>query len=172
MQTLTRPIINPVQSLFGRFRRVGIAGYALALLVVISTGALAQSSGQRRPFKCIEAGTYDGGGSEGTGQATHLGKFIVTVRIEFVSFDSVTGLYQTHNFATYQAANGELLFSESTTELYVYEPQWVQVGHETFTGGTGRFEYATGESIWVADVFPTSETLGTWSAINEGFLTY
>jgi hypothetical protein len=93
-----------------------------------------------RPFRAQLAGTetlYLPTGevdTQGQGEATHLGKYKL-VGHGFVNLE--TGEASGSGFLT--AANGDQIFIESTLQG--------GVSIMTFTGGTGRFEGATGTII-------------------------
>ena len=80
----------------------------------------------------------------GSGNATHLGRFAVSYRVELDPSNPQVGtLY--HHFV---AANGDSLFSTGSA---VGEDVGPNMGHvvetHTITGGTGRFAGATGNFI-------------------------
>jgi hypothetical protein len=72
------------------------------------------------------------------GEATHVGRFTLTSDIAVdVRFGTATGT------STLTAANGDLLFLTLTG--YAVAPAFIEtVANYTITGGTGRFEGATG----------------------------
>ena len=83
-------------------------------------------------------------GSEGTGIATHLGRYTITIALT-LDFATSTGTEQ----STLTAANGDLLYTTATTRgtptgdgvtISVVETA-------TITGGTGRFAGASGDYI-------------------------
>src|SRR5688572_8348621 len=74
------------------------------------------------------------------GHASHVGHFI---REELVVFDPVAGTLS-GTFVT-TAANGDQIFGTVTGQFI--SPTTV-VGTNTFTGGTGRFENATGQTTF------------------------
>ena len=78
----------------------------------------------------------------GTGEATHLGRYTVSYEVEVdLPTGSGTGLS-----AQYVAANGDTLFAEGSGQATPTDDPTVFVVVETFTitGGTGRFDGATG----------------------------
>jgi hypothetical protein len=79
------------------------------------------------------------GSAEGT--ATHLGRYTMTFRAEI---DLTTRIGVGH--ATWVAANGDSLFTTGSGEATpTADPNILSIeGTETITGGTGRFEGATG----------------------------
>ena len=78
------------------------------------------------------------GSAEGT--ATHLGRYTMTFRAEI---DLTTRLGESRE--TWVAANGDSLFTTGSGEATPTDPGILSIaGTETITGGTGRFEGATG----------------------------
>lgn len=124
---------------------------ALLLAILIVGTALAAASARRPvPFKgSIEAQeTYQVNGptmsvtATGSGQATHLGRYTVTYEVQ-VDLATGTG---TGLSAHYVAANGDSLFAEGSGQATPTDDPDVVMVVETYTitGGTGRFEGATG----------------------------
>ena len=129
------------------------AGLVLAVVVVLGlSGPVA--AGEQVPFKGSLGGdverTFIPGNPprvlvevEGTGKATHLGRFTFTAP-HFVNpaTRTATGSYQ------FTAANGDIVFADFTGQatpigggvLYIVETA-------TVTGGTGRFAGATGSFV-------------------------
>ena len=78
---------------------------------------------------------------EGTGNATHLGRFTVEIRIVLNTTDrTLTGTYE------FTAANGDTLTAAFTGQSPLTPPGVPQTSVETatITGGTGRFASASG----------------------------
>ena len=78
---------------------------------------------------------------EGTGNATHLGRFTVEIRIVLNTTDrTLTGTYE------FTAANGDTLTADFAGESPLMPPGVPQTSVETatITGGTGRFASASG----------------------------
>ena len=78
---------------------------------------------------------------EGTGNATHLGRFTVEIRIVLNTTDrTLTGTYE------FTAANGDTLTAAVTGKSPLMPPGVPQTSVETatITGGTGRFASASG----------------------------
>jgi hypothetical protein len=128
---------------------------ALLFLLTGTTSAAAAAGGTDRPFRASASGdiVY----TENTlrcmagfttvvtaaGKATHLGAFTLTARHCEVPTSETTG-QSIKGEMTLTAANGDHLFG-------TYETQWVfsngtvsVAGDLTVTGGTGRFDGATG----------------------------
>jgi hypothetical protein len=78
---------------------------------------------------------------EGTGNATHLGRFTVEIRIVLNTTDrTLTGTYE------FTAANGDTVTAAVTGQSPLMPPGVPQTSVETatITGGTGRFASASG----------------------------
>ena len=143
----------------------------LALIGVISLTALAVP----RPFHLVEHGWItatprDASGtvldvvSNGTGTATHLGAISVE-RTATLTATSTPGVFAFNGQATLTAATGELLTTTITGTFNA------NVGHADliyqWTGGTGRFEHATGTTIWSVDVAD-----GQYDAVASGQIVF
>jgi hypothetical protein len=94
---------------------------------------------------------------EGGGKATHLGKTFLQHGQTWVGTEGSGDLLFT-------AANGDELCAIYTNSMVFEFPMVIMEGEATFTsGGTGRFEYATGGF----------EIEATWNVLtNEGTATY
>jgi hypothetical protein len=141
-------------------RRLLTSAAALALALLVVAPAAAPSAQQTRPHKAVCVGVPDDPLAlevhvTGTCQATHLG------RDHFESSHTVTPLPETFDpvaltirlrvddgTARHRAANGDLLFSEyagsGVLSLVTGRIDFRFEGE--FTGGTGRFEGATGDT--------------------------
>jgi hypothetical protein len=143
----------------------------LALIGVVSMAALAGP----RPFHLVEHGLItatprDASGSlldvvaSGGGTATHLGAISVQ-RTATLTATSTPGVFNFNGEATLTAASGELLTTTITGTFNA------NVGHADliyqWTGGTGRFEHATGTTIWSVDV-----ANGEYDAVANGQIVY
>ncbi len=143
----------------------------LALIGVISLTALAGP----RPFHLVEHGWItatprDASGtvldvvSNGTGTATHLGAISVE-RTATLTATSTPGVFAFNGQATLTAATGELLTTTITGTFNA------NVGHADliyqWTGGTGRFEHATGTTVWSVDVAD-----GQYDAVASGQIVF
>ena len=82
--------------------------------------------------------------TEGTGTATHLGRFR---RVESLRLNPATGAFT--GAITFTAANGDEL-------ACVVRGQFISitdaVGDYVFTGGTGRFQHASGQATFSASM--------------------
>jgi hypothetical protein len=115
-----------------------------------ATGAGLLSQGHEVPFK----GSWEGAlkartvtppflnvSFEGTGNATHLGRFTVEIRLALHTTNRfLTGTYE------FTAANGDTLTADFAGESPLTPPGVPQTSVETatITGGTGRFASASG----------------------------
>jgi len=131
-------------------------GTTIALVVAISLTALAGA----RPFHLVEHGQLqvtprDASGTvldvyaEGVGTATHLGAITVE-RTATLTATSTPGVFDFNGEAVLTAASGEKLNTPITGTFNA------AIGHADliyqWTGGTGRFEHATGTTFWSVDV--------------------
>jgi hypothetical protein len=140
---------------------------ALAALAGLAIAAPA-SQAVERPFHLVEQGTvvFDGPNatSVGTGNATHLGRFTLCRSGTFS--DPVGSVLQFDGQAMLVAANGDELHSsiegtlDSATGTGLLTYEW--------TGGTGRFQHATGTTIWRVVVNPDL----TFSVVADGVIDY
>lgn len=144
---------------------------ALSLIGLMSLTAFASP----RPFHLVEHGQLnvtprDASGNvldvvaEGVGTATHLG--VITVqRTATLTATSTPGVFDFNGEATLTAATGEKLTSTITGTFNA------AVGHADliyqWTGGTGRFEHATGTTFWSVDVAD-----GEYDAVANGQIIY
>lgn len=86
-----------------------------------------------------------------TGNLSHLGLSSLTSRHCYVSFNESTGAWHFVGTATFVAANGDELHATYSGDLYGLVPPPAPgsvlngTGTLTITGGTGRFEDASGE---------------------------
>jgi len=104
-------------------------------------------------------------GSEGTGTATHLGRYTVAITLT-LDLATLTGIEQ----STLTAANGDILYTTATARgtpsgdgvtVNVVETA-------TITGGTGRFAGATGDYILKCLV---NQVTGTSTGTFEGTIS-
>ena len=144
---------------------------ALSLIGVMSLTAFAGP----RPFHLVEHGQLtvtprDASGAvldvvaEGVGTATHLG--VITVhRTATLTATATPGIFDFNGAATLTAPTGEVLTSTITGTLNAV------VGHADliyqWTGGTGRFEHATGTTFWSVDVVN-----GEYDAVANGQIIF
>jgi hypothetical protein len=146
--------------------RINIVLMSMALLV----GAALPAWGRPRPFHLKEHGTatFNADGtisSEGTGTATHLGRFSLRRTAKITpSPDGSDATVEGEALLT--AANGDLLKASITgtfnplTGVGVLIYEW--------TGGTGRFQNATGTTIWLVELYPDL----TYDVVAHGVINY
>jgi len=154
------------------FSKFGSSVLAATLLGVISLTALAGA----RPFHLVEHGRLtatprDGSGTvldvvaEGSGTATHLGAITVQRTATLTATDT-PGVFDFKGEATLTAASGEKLTTTITGTFNA------NVGHADliyqWTGGTGRFEHATGTTFWSVDVAADGE----YDVVASGQIVY
>ena len=133
-------------------KKISIWTIVALLLAILLMGTTLAAASARKPLPLkgsIEAvETYQVNGptmfvtATGTGEATHLGRYTVSYEVE-VDLPTGTG---TGLSAQYVAANGDTLFAEGSGQATPTDDPTVFVVVETFTitGGTGRFDGATG----------------------------
>jgi hypothetical protein len=144
---------------------------ALALIGLMSLTVFAGP----RPFHLVEHGKLyvtprDQSGtvldvvSEGTGTATHLGAISVQ-RTFTLTATATPGVFDFNGQATLTAASGETLNSTITGTFNA------NAGHADlvyeWTGGTGRFENATGTTFWSVEV-----ANGEYDVVATGQINY
>ena len=144
---------------------------ALALIGVICLTAAAGT----RPFHLVEHGQItatprDGSGTvldvvaSGTGTATHLGAITVE-RTATLTATATPGVFDFKGEAVLTAATGEQLTTEIDGTFNA------NTGHADlvyeWTGGTGRFEHATGITFWSVDV-----ANGEYDVVANGQIIY
>ena len=149
-------------------------GGSVMALAVIGAMALTVFAGPR-PFHLVEHGKLyvtprDASGTvldvvaEGTGTATHLGAITVD-RTATLTATSTPGVFDFNGEATLTAASGDQLTTTITGTFNA------AVGHADlvyeWTGGTGRFEHATGTTFWSVDVAD-----GEYDVVANGQIIY
>jgi hypothetical protein len=127
-----------------------------AVLLLVVAGAIAPAAAEERLFNASGAGFYDthSGSMYSRFKATHLGKanFYGSVFPDYLDNSQIFGFP-----VDLTAANGDRLFLDSVVD-YVLDYDTgigIAIGTLTFTGGTGRFETATGN----ADVMFVFDTI-------------
>ncbi len=146
--------------------KISLMLVTLALVGLTAWTALAYA----RPFHLVEHGTLtvDQGGhldTNGTGTATHLGRFTVHRTATLKATEDGSGLVDVDGQATLTSVNGDQLESSIKGTL---NPQ---TGHAVliyeWKGGTGRFENATGTTVWLVDI-----TDNTYDVVADGVINY
>ena len=133
-------------------RLLSIRQVALAVAALTGLGlALTASAAQERPFKghadVVTIGVEEVPGGllltgSATGKATHLGRF---TRTETLLLNPITGTFA--GTIEFTAANGDQLYADVAGGFI---SPTTAVGTYTFTGGTGRFEDASGGAAFTA----------------------
>ena len=157
---------------------------ALSMTAMLLTTAFAGPSAAKKavPFKGVIEGTEDFTfldppedginliiEGSGGGNATHLGRFTATWH-----GDITFGVEFSPIIRTFVAANGDELYAEGLGAGTPPDPDQFVVELMTITGGTGRFEGATGSFTVervvfnVVDPFEDLETIGTF----DGTITF
>src|SRR5262245_61045774 len=155
-----------VESLDGR--DLPSADGLLAPLVPTALPAHAHH-GHDGPFQLVEHGsaTFGADGvirSEGSGEATHLGKF--TLVREATLGDPTDGGFEVKGQATLTAANGDQLFATIGGTFNPATGQGVLIYE--WVGGTGRFADATGTTTWLVTLHPDL----TYDVVADGVINY
>ena len=123
----------------------------LALIVAVPQVAAAKSKGTDRPLKGSSSGTATVDTStapfqatgEGTARISHLGKS--TYRADYEIVPGAPGTFSVAGTTQFVAANGDRLFTDITGSTQVTDPGTTEGTLEfVITGGTGRFEGASG----------------------------
>jgi len=141
---------------FGKFHWIGAAACVLGLLITTGTSALAQSSGQTRPFHAEAENTRTSVGSPWTylthGKSSHLGRITGGGVKRITGFSGNWLIMYGEAVDTMVAANGDELYATYTWSMNWLAPVPDRVIYATYgiDGGTGRFENATGNGTAVA----------------------
>lgn len=120
------------------------------MLAILLLGSLSAAAAER-PLSISGAGTLTNDGAIiASGRATHLGLFTETGQLSFVPDPDNSHLILVTGEATFTAANGDEL--EGVMESAVLDvTTGIGNGVFVFTGGTGRFEGATGTVDFVVE---------------------
>ncbi|MGH9838497.1 MAG: hypothetical protein ACREEM_06920 [Blastocatellia bacterium] len=148
--------------------RISIGLMTLGLAGFIVLTALAAT--RPRPFHLVEHGTFtvDQTGhlvADGTGTATHIGHFSLHREATVKPMGSKAKIDDGQ--VTLTAANGDQLKASFTgildpaTGKAILSYEW--------KGGTGRFENASGATIWLAELNPDE---GTYELVANGVLNF
>ncbi len=115
-----------------------------AVFLVVVAGALGLAAAEERPLVASGEGSASNGGFQGVGQATHLGRSSLTgdLYTDFLAF----GVFFA-NGGSLESANHDFLRFVFDEDAYDFNPATGVVSTTvTFTGGTGRFQNATGSA--------------------------
>jgi len=109
----------------------------------------------------------------GTGNLQHLGKTNLTALSIVTGSASCEGGLTATEQDTFTAANGDKVFSSANEVICPTSPTtFTLTGPWTITGGTGRFEHASGTGSVDITAVETSSTSGTFTATTTGTITY
>jgi hypothetical protein len=130
-------------------RLIVLTSFVLAVAAVSPSAVLGKAGGSDRPVRGTSSSTTvikiatGSGTNDGTGQATHLGKF--TSHDDFTSFAIIGSTFSFTGTETDVAANGDILFSTFTgSGAFTSSTTSEIVAIQTVTRGTGRFADASG----------------------------
>jgi len=152
--------------------KVGSSVLALSLLV----GMCLTVSATSHPLHLVEHGQLSATPRDpsntvldvvahGTGNATHLGAITVERTATLTATDT-PGIFDFEGDAILTSASGDQLFTE------IHGTFNANIGHADlvyeWTGGTGRFENATGLTFWSVEVAPN----GDYDVVANGQLIY
>ena len=148
--------------------RISISLMILALVGLTALTSLAVP----RPFHLVEHGTLtvtkDGDNlaliTDGTGTATHLGRFDLhrTATLK----PTMEGELEVDGQATLTAANGDRLESSIKGTLNPQTGKAVLIYE--WKGGMGRFQNASGTTVWLVQVNPDQ----TYDVVADGIINY
>ena len=143
----------------------------LALIFAVPQVAAAKSKGTDRPLKGPGSGTttFDTSTApfpatgEGTAQMSHLGK--VTYSLDYTLTPEAGGTFSLAGTSEFVAANGDKFFATFTGSVPPTGPGTSDAtANSTITGGTGRFEGASGSFITTVFTEVTSTVGSTVTA--------
>lgn len=159
---------------------------ALVVLAMMIAAATTQAQRQQlRPFWGSAAGEVSFGNpgvcttqpvqtlANVTGQLTHLGNSAITT----AHCASSNGMLALDGHATFTAANGDQIFATYTGHVIAPPaPLIIEEGELIITGGTGRFEHASGRvpfTVYVNPVSPpTNDARWPIQFVFAGTITY
>lgn len=120
---------------------IGILCFMLCLGIGVSQATdTGKESAQPRPFKATVCYSYSSWWTSGIGNATHLGLF--TTQSSYTDiYDAGGNLIGTEGHDIFSAADGSELYMDWSAVL---NPDYTEDGTFEFSGGTGRFEGASG----------------------------
>lgn len=131
-----------------KLRRLMFLSILALAFVALSPAAAPAATGHQVPFKgswhSVETSTVqfptENVVLEGTGNATHLGRFTVEAHLVINLGDGSGG-----GTEVFTAANGDIVNATGTGQATPAAPGFVTIVESlTITGGTGRFANATG----------------------------
>jgi hypothetical protein len=132
-----------------------LLGLALATLSMLATVRPARA--EERPFNTMGAGNVSNDMSSlfaGGIKAMHLGHCYLSVDTDPYQLDS--GFFIPYGGGMLRSASGDILYFDFDAERYIFDPV-IGVLNVTvlFTGGTGRFQDATGSADMMFVFDPT-----------------
>lgn len=146
---------------------------SISLMILALVGLTALTSlAVPRPFHLVEHGTLtvtkDGDNlaliTDGTGTATHLGR--IDVHRTATLKPTMEGELEVDGQATLTAANGDRLESSIKGTLNPQTGKAVLIYE--WKGGTGRFQNASGTTVWLVQVNPDQ----TYDVVADGIINY
>src|SRR5256712_4976942 len=109
----------------------------------------------------------------GTGHMEHLGMTALMALSTVTGSASCEGGLTATEQDTFTAANGDKVFSTANEVICPTSPTTLHLtGPWTITGGTGRFEHASGTGSVDITAVETSSTSRTFTATTTGTITY
>jgi len=140
-----------------------------AVLLLVVAGTLAPAAAEDRAFKASGEGFVNNSEMLGSGQATHLGPTFLELSF---GYDLSSGRFRPDG-ASLTSANGDVLtFDFDAVDDYRFDMETGVVSRTvTFTGGTGRFQDATG-SADVMIVFDPGTAYQTFTFLIDGSIDY
>src|SRR5712692_54599 len=109
----------------------------------------------------------------GTGHMEHLGETTFGALSTVTGSASCQGGFTTTEQDTFTAPNGDKVFSLANEIVCPTSAHTFHLdGPWTITGGTGRFEHASGSGSVHVTAVETSTTSGTFTATTTGTITY
>ena len=133
-----------------RSRLIGLVAAFAVSLASIAASAVAAETPFKGTVSAVETGTtvFPTRFSDrvGTGNATYLGRYTEHV-VETINIPTMSST----GAATFTAANGDTLLATEVGQATRTSPTTLSIVEVyTITGGTGRFDDATGASLWKA----------------------
>lgn len=109
----------------------------------------------------------------GSGHLDHLGQTTFAALSTTTGPASCQGGFVATEHDTFTAANGDKLFiTANETACPTSTHSFQLTGPLTITGGTGRFEHASGSGSVDINAVMTSQSGGTFTATSTGTITY
>lgn len=139
-----------------------------AVLFLVVAGTVAPAAAGDRPFNASSAGGVSYGGLFAYEfEAMHLGQSSLVVGFDQNSLEYY-GFFDP-SWGIMTSSSGDELRFDFDAEYYFVDPAGVVSATVTFTGGTGRFEDATGSADMTIDFDPY---LASFSFLIDGSIDY